>query len=319
MRIIDLHADIGMDVLAKHKKGETDILKRYHIDKLVKGGIWLVGMACFFEGNESMADLKAMVNALRKEIDANPETIHPYLGSSPHPDKINAMITLEGMCAIKESIPSTLKWLYDQGVRVASLTWNDENALSTGVRGDPSRGLTTLGRKAISTMNRLGMIVDVSHASEKSFWDILSYSKSPVIATHSNARVLCNVERNLSDQQIKAIARQKGLIGLVAAPIFISCDKAKQDADTLAKHARHIATITSVDVLSIGFDFMDFLEGPFGMTPMPNDLRDATSAQNLIQALLNNGFSIEETTKIAWGNAASFLESNLMANQPEKA
>jgi membrane dipeptidase len=311
MRILDLHADIGMDVLAKHKEGETDVLRRHHIDKLNQGGIGLVGMACFFEGTETMEDLKAMVKTLRKEIKANPESIHFYLGGIPHADKINAMMTLEGMCPIQTKIPATLRWLYDQGVRVASFSWNDENALSTGVKGDPSRGLTKLGIQALRTMNELGMIVDVSHASEKSFWDILTHSKAPIIATHSNARTLCNAERNLSDQQIKAIARQKGLIGLVAARHFVSFETAKQDADTLAKHARHIADIAGVDVLAIGFDFMDYLGGPFSKASMASDLQDASQAQNLVKALLANGFTEEETHKIAWENAVGFLIRNL--------
>jgi membrane dipeptidase len=311
MKIIDLHADIGMDVLAKHKKGERDVLKRRHIEKLKQGDIGLVGMACFFEGKETLEDLKDMVKTLRKEILANADTLHFYLGSTLHPDKLNAMMTIEGLCALKDNVPTTLKWLYKQGVRVASLSWNDENALSTGVKGDPTRGLTTLGRKAIRVMNELGMIVDVSHTSEKSFWDILATSQKPVIATHSNARFLCNVERNLSDQQIKAIAQNKGLIGLVAARHFIAGDTTQQTADTLAKHARHICDIAGIDVLAIGFDYMDFLEGPFGSSAMATDLQDASQSQNLLNALAENGFDADQVTKIAWENAATFLIKNL--------
>jgi membrane dipeptidase len=166
---------------------------------------------------------------------------------------------------------------------------------------------------AIKTMNELGMIVDVSHASEKSFWDIIACSKTPVIATHSNARTLCNAERNLSDQQIRVIAGQKGLIGLVAARHFVSFETAKQNADTLAKHARHIADIAGIDVLSIGFDFMDYLGGPFSSASMASDLPDASQAQNLIKALLANGFSEAETQKIAWDNAVSFFIRHLSA------
>ncbi len=311
MHIADLHADIGMDILLKHKKGEHDILKRYHIDKLQQGGIGLVGMACFFEGNETMDDLKAMVKTLRKEIRSNQDTLHFYQGSALNLEKLNAMMTIEGMCAIKDKVPSTIQWLYQQGIRVASLSWNDENNLSTGVKGDPTRGLTRKGRQAIKTMNKLGMIVDVSHASEKSFWDILACSQVPIIATHSNARSLCNVERNLSDQQIRAIAQKKGLIGLVAARHFIAYDAQKQTADTLAKHARHIVDIAGIEVLAIGFDYMDFLDSPFGNSAMAIDLQDATQSQNLIKALAENGFSDAEVNRIAWQNAASFFESNL--------
>ena len=311
MRIFDLHADIGMDVLAKHIKGETTILQRYHIDKLHQGGIGFVGMACFFEGHETIDNLKNMVRTLRQEIISNPDTLYFYKGNLPHPDKLNAMITIEGLCALKDNVPATLKWLYSQGVRVASLTWNDENALSTGVKGDPSRGLTKLGRQAIHTMNQLKMIVDVSHAAEKSFWDILNESTMPIIATHSNARYLCNVERNLSDQQIRAIAAKKGLIGLVAARHFVASESSKQDADMLAKHARHIAGIAGIDVVSIGFDYMDFLNAPLGKTSMAVDLQDASQSQNLIQALYDNGFTDQEVRKIAWENAATFFTLNL--------
>jgi membrane dipeptidase len=311
MRIMDLHADIGMDVLTKYKNGESDILRHYHLDKLNQGEIGLVGMACFFQGHETMDDLRTMIKTLRKEIKANPDTVHFYTGSIPHPDKINAMITVEGMCAIKDNIPATLAWMYKQGVRVASLTWNDENALSTGVKGDPSRGLTKLGYQTIRTMNKLGIIVDVSHASEKSFWDILSASQSPIIATHSNTRSLCNVERNLTDQQIRAIAAQKGLIGLVAARHFIDPDTSRQNAASLARHARHIVTLCGIDVLSIGFDYMDFLASPLGNTSMATDLMDASQSQNLIKALFDNGFTEAEVQKIAWENGARFLADNL--------
>ncbi len=311
MRICDLHADIGMDVLSKHRKGEKNVLRNHHIDKLKQGEIGWVGMACFFEGHETMDDFKAMIQTLRKEILDNPETLSLYTGGNPHETKLNAMITVEGMCPVQELIPSTIRWMHRQGVRVASLSWNDENTLSTGVKGNPSRGLTLQGQLAVKTMNHVGIIVDVSHASEKSFWDILRVSHAPVIATHSNARKLANAERNLSDQQIKAIAAQSGLIGLVAARHFISSEVDLQTADTLAKHARHIADIAGIDVLSIGFDYMDFLEGPFGTSAMASDLQTAAQSQNLIQALLDNGFSEEETGKIAWGNAASFFEKNL--------
>lgn len=311
MRICDLHADIGMDVLAKIKNGETDVLRNHHIPKLTAGEVGCVGMACFFEGFETMDDLTSMVSSLRQEILSNPDTLNFYTGKELSPNKINAMMTIEGMCMIQRDVQQTLTWCYDQGVRIGSLSWNDQNALSTGVKGDPSRGLTPLGIEAIRTMNRLKMIVDVSHASQKSFWDILAVSEAPVIATHSNSRSLCDSARNLTDEQILAIARKGGLIGLVAARHFISSDASNQTSDKLAKHARHIADLAGIDVLSIGFDFMDFLNPPFGKSAMALDLQDASQSQNLVRALRDNGFSSDQIEQIAWKNAQRFFSENL--------
>lgn len=311
MMIFDLHADIGMHVLSQKNKNETNILKRYHIDKLSKGGIFGVGMACFFEGHETKETAIQMVESLRDEINQNLDTLNWYKGGELDSTRINAMMTVEGMCFIDDHPEEMIEWLYEQGIRIGSLSWNDENALSTGVRGNPLRGLTELGKRTISRMNDLGMIVDISHTNEKSFWDILEVSSKPVIATHSNARLLSNVDRNLTDQQIKALIQNKGLIGLVAAKKFVSSDEVKQNSKELAKHAKHIKNLGGMDNLAIGFDYMDFLEGDFGRFSMASDLQDASESQNFINALIEEGFDQFEIEKIAYLNVQRFLEDHL--------
>lgn len=311
MKIFDLHADIGMHVLSQKNKNETNILKRYHIDKLSKGGIFGVGMACFFEGHETKETAIQMVESLRDEINQNLDTLNWYKGGELDSTRINAMMTVEGMCFIDDHPEEMIEWLYEQGIRIGSLSWNDENALSTGVRGNPLRGLTELGKRTISRMNDLGMIVDISHTNEKSFWDILEVSSKPVIATHSNARLLSNVDRNLTDQQIKALIQNKGLIGLVAAKKFVSSDEVKQNSKELAKHAKHIKNLGGMDNLAIGFDYMDFLEGDFGRFSMASDLQDASESQNFINALIEEGFDQFEIEKIAYLNVQRFLEDHL--------
>lgn len=313
MEIFDLHADIGMDVLSKKLRGEQDILKTYHLDKLAQGHVLGVGMACFFEGHENWQVAQAMVNALKAELEMNQDRLHFYKGGSLLKDRLNAMITIEGMCFIEDEPEAHLDWLYGQGARIGSLCWNDENALATGVKGNPLRGLSDLGKRAIQHMNKLNMIIDVSHTNEKSFWDVLATSSKPVIATHSNTRQLSNVDRNLTDQQIKALIQKEGLIGLVAARWFVSKDESIQTAHQLALHAAHIKDLGGMDHLAIGFDYMDFLEGNFGRASMASDLQDASQSQNLIQALRNVGFSEEEIKKVAWGNVESFLDKHLSA------
>lgn len=310
MKIFDTHADIGMDVLTKVELNEKDILKKYHLNKLQQGDVAGVNMACFFEGKESLATAKKMISELKKEIMQNQDSIHLSLDGSIDLSKLNAIMSIEGMCFIKQKPEEVLDWAYQQGVRIGSLAWNDTNALATGSKGDPARGLTRLGKRAIKHMNAIGMIVDVSHTNEKSFYDILEISTKPIMATHSNARALCNVDRNLTNQQIKAITNTGGLIGLVAARYFVHDDPNLQNAHTLALHAKHIVELSSVEHVCVGFDYMDFLGEPFGRKAMTEDLQDASMSQNIISALLEVGFTEEEVQKIAFDNIVSFLKKN---------
>lgn len=308
MKIFDAHADIGFDVLDKHLKGETDILKKHHIDKWISGEVYGLGMASFFKGDESLEIAKAMVEQLLIEIHQNPESLYPYLSGPFHPTKINALMTLEGMCYIDQDPETVLDWMYQKGIRIGSLTWNETNALSTGISGTPLRGLTALGMRTVRHMNQIKMIVDVSHTNEKSFWDILDVSDQPVMATHSNARALSNVDRNLSDQQIKAIALKGGLIGLVSAKRFISLVDGENTAAMLAKHALHIKDLVGIEHLCIGFDYMDFLKG---YQRNGIDLNDASQSQNLVKAFEDIGFSQDDIKKVCWENLETFLLNNL--------
>lgn len=311
MKLFDLHADIGYDLLNQSLKGDHDRFSQHHLPKLEQGEVYGVGMVSFFEGHEDLARAQAMVSLLHDQIHAHSDCVHPYLGGEFHPTKINALMTLESMCYIQDNPEEVLSWMYEKGVRVGSLTWNEENALATGAKSNPSRGLTPLGRRAIQHMNHLGMIVDVSHTNEKSFWDILECSSVPVIASHSNSRLYANVHRNLSDQQALALMNKGGLIGLVAARYFVHDDEALQDAYHLALHAKHWASLKSVDHIAIGFDYMDFLEGDYGRKAMAHDLQDATQSQNLVKALRDVGFSEEDIEKIAWKNVQRFFLNHL--------
>lgn len=311
MKIFDSHADIGMDVHTKIELGQTDILKKFHLKKFQQGDVCGINMACFFEGHETLKTAEKMILSLRDEINQNLDSIHLSLDGRVDLDKLNVIMSIEGMCFIDKQPEKILDWAYEQGIRIGSLAWNDTNALATGAKGDPSRGLTKLGKRAIKHMNHINMIVDISHTNEKSFYDILEITNKPIIATHSNARALCNVDRNLTDQQIKAITHSGGVIGLVAARKFVADNPENQNAHTLALHAAYIAELSSVNNICIGFDYMDFLGEPFGRKAMTEDLQDASMSQNLIQALLNVGFSEAEVENIAFNNMVNFLKNNL--------
>ncbi len=255
--------------------------------------------------------MQKMVLAARQEIEENLDAVTWIKSRADLEEsgKQQVVMTVEGMCGIRDQAEEKIQWLYDQGVRIASLCWNDENALATGVKGTVTCGLTEEGRKAVRKMDELGMILDVSHTNEKTFWDMVEVVRGPLIATHSNTRALCEVHRNLTDQQIMAIAAKGGVIGLNAARNFIDSNPEHQDALHLAAHGRHIADLVGVEHLAVGFDFMDFFEDH--ATSMGTDLTSALQAQNLIQGLRAQGFSEDECQAVGYDNALRVLRQTL--------
>ena len=309
-RIFDLHADLGWNIQRLHKLGEKDILKNHHLSNLRKGEVLDCAAACFFSGEQSWQEMKEMITNTRNEIDSLGAKLILKPKDLETKDKdVSFILTVEGMCGIKDKVKEKVDWMYDMGVRIASLAWNDENALATGVMiGNPARGLTDKGRQVIEEMNKKKMVVDISHANEHTFWDILSISKRPIIATHSNARSLCNVRRNLTDEQIIALSSKGGIIGMNAYDAFISGSKSQKNAKGLATHAKYIADLVGVEHVACGFDFMDYY--PEEHHELTNIDR-ATKAQNFISALKEVGFSKKDIEAIAYGNVYRFLKENL--------
>lgn len=310
MELFDLHADIGYDVVQKRKANETNILQRYHVDKLKQGGIQYICMASYFEGNETWEDMQFMVSALKEEI-ALCEEIDLVLSNKDLDENghMKAILSVEGMCGIKDDPQEKIQWLYDAGVRIASFCWNDENALATGVKGNSKRGLSVLGYVALQKMITLGMIIDVSHANEQTFWNIASIKEAKIIATHSNVRLLCNHPRNLWNEQIQEIKKHHGIVGVVSAPGFIDEQKDKQDIPHLVNHIRYLKDEFGIERIAIGFDFMDFYDGYEDVHT--KGMKDCSYAQKLVDELRNRGFSEKDIRMISHENALRVVKTVL--------
>lgn len=308
MKLFDLHADIGYNVMAKRAIGKTDILTNYHIDKLKEGGFSWVCMASYFEGRETWEDMQRMVISLKEEI-AKCKDIALVMQKKDldeHPDKLHAILTIEGMCGIKEHVCEKIDWLHTQGIKIASLTWNDENTLASGARGNPSRGLSEAGVQVVKRMEEHGMIIDVSHANEKTFWDIMAHTSGMVIATHSNARSLCDHVRNLQDEQLLAIAQRGGVIGMVSAGFFVAKKREEQDIIHLVAHMQYLKELVGIEHIALGLDFMDDFEGC--QEDMLIDLKTPHGAQKIIEEMRRQGFSETEIECIAYKNALRVLQ-----------
>lgn len=318
MNIFDLHADILFDFANKNKLGiKKTIFKNYHLKKFKKGniigGIFVAWLDDKIPKEKEEEEMLFMITSSLEELNNNLD-IFNILKSNLDIDnisakKINIVLGIEGLRAIKSNL-NMLDLFYNLGFRHASLTWNEENLLGTGAKGNKNRGLTSLGKEIILKMNKLGMIIDVSHANEKTFWDIYNLSSSPIIASHSNVKNLCNSPRNLTDEQIIAIAKRGGLIGVNSYKHFIkeNCDKIY--LSDFFKHIKYLIDLVGIDHVAFGFDFCEFLDNDhFDKTPI--GLEDASKCQNFINYLYSQNFSKEMIEKIAYKNFIDFLKKNL--------
>lgn len=311
MKIFDMHNDMGTNLYERYLDKEENVFETYHLNNLKKGDVKGLFCACFFSGEQDYEYTQKMILHANEVLDAQKEVMKVKERKDLDiEDKIHILISVEGMCGLGDNIESEIEWLYEHNVKVGSLVWNEENRLASGWPNNPLRGLSLLGKRAVKKMNELKMIIDVSHINEKGFWDIIELSDMPIIATHSNARALCNHQRNLTDQQIKAIGLKGGLIGLNAARHFISETEEECTALNLAKHGRYIADLIGVEHLAIGLDYMDFLKG-FSDDSMAFDLKNASESQNLVEGLRQLKFSEEEIELICYKNVENFLKKYL--------
>lgn len=310
-----MHGDIWTDVTVKRMNGSKNIIKTNHLDRFKKGnmlgGIFVVWIDPPHDKRPFDRLIENLIE-ISKEILDSDDVIYIVkekedLAKAINENKLAVVMGLEGLSSIDKNI-ELIYPLYEFGFRHASLTWNEENNLATGIDGDVSRGITNKGKDVIKIMEDLNMIIDVSHANEKTFWDIVNCTKGPIIASHSNAKAICNHKRNLSDEQIKAIGDKKGLIGVNSFHKFVHHDKERQNILTLADHIEHIAYLIGIDHVAFGFDFFDYLSSESTSSFSANDsnaipdMKDISQVYKLIDVLLERGFSNEEIDKISYMN-----------------
>jgi membrane dipeptidase len=228
-----------------------------------------------------------------------------------------------------------LRELARRGVRYMTLTWSNSNDLGGSSSDDGDiRGLTPFGRTVVAEMNRLGVIVDVSHVSDPMFWDAVRASDKPVLASHSSSRELDNITRNMTDAMLKAVAKNGGAVCVNFSSSFLDADfnekerpvwrkkrtgsplefwrQIKADAATitprvplarLVDHIEHVAKVAGVDHACLGSDFD-------GVPAVPVGIEDVSKLPALTAALLARGFSPADVEKILGGNVLRVLEAN---------
>jgi membrane dipeptidase len=306
---VDTHADSLGDVVAGRRRlGETSG-GQWDIVRMRATGQRLVFWSCWVEPAYkpagALARLVAYLDAAYGELERNPSLTLVQNASSLDAawrDPVGGVVlAVEGAEAVGTD-PAVLRILWRLGVRALSLTWNERNLLADGAAEDPGgSGLSRAGRRVVAEMNRLGMVVDVSHLAEAGFWDVLALSTRPPLASHSNCRALAGHPRNLSDAQIRALARAGGVQSITFVREFLG---GTEDRKAVVQHILHHLDVVGDDRhIGLGSDFD-------GVTEPVRGLEDATRVPDLFADLIRAGLSEGTLRRLAGENVVDLLRSH---------
>lgn len=313
VKIIDTHCDVLYKLqMAKRYKNHllhfrTSKQLDANMERLRKGGVYIQFFAIFIDPNvpkgEKWEWALEQIELFKHEIVAkNDEIKHIRKWSDINElseNEIGAVLALEGADPIGNDLEK-LFYLYDQGVLSIGLTWNHANFCADGIEEEYNGGLTSFGKEVIQLNNQLKVLTDVSHLSEKSFWDVMERAEY-VFASHSNSRFICNHPRNLSDVQINALFAKNGLVNITFYPPFIYSFHHEKITTTshIIEHIKHISSMGGVNHIGFGSDFD-------GIDLYVDDLHNASYYQSFIDILLHH-FSYDEVNGFASENFIKFL------------
>ena len=204
-------------------------------------------------------------------------------------------IGIENGYAIGKDIKNVKKYK-DMGVQYMTLSHSYDNDIcnSSSNTADASKGLTAFGRKVVKEMNKVGMMIDVSHVSEGTFWDVIKLSKDPIFASHSSVRALCDHDRNLTDEQLRALAKNGGVIQICIYGGYLNKDAKTASVDDVVRHIDHAVKVAGINHVGIGSDF----DGGGGVLGCAGD----NDMINITVKLIEKGYSEEDLRKIWGGN-----------------
>lgn len=324
MQYIDMHCDTLAEALVR-KKVTAEHLEGTMLDvrRLQKSGAIAQFFAMFLPqrnepgwfGADVMPEAEVLMNQMYQVYQNTLQACGGYLAparnyaefeANRRAGKISAFLTVENGYLVRGEL-SNVKKLYDMGVRLITLTWNDPNCLGYCHSDKPEemqRGLTPFGREAIEYMSELGILIDVSHLSDGGFYDVAEHAKCtgvPFVASHSNCRALSPVTRNLTDEMIATLSECGGVAGLNFAPAFLNADRTDSLSriERMCDHVMHFIDKGGAECVGIGTDF-DGIEGEF-------EIEDCTGMMKLFDALHKRGLSEDMIERVAYKNVTRII------------
>jgi membrane dipeptidase len=328
--IVDMHFDLPMDLY--EKRARENVLEMEFLPELQAGNVGIIGAAIYIE-DQYLPD-----NGLRVALDqvarlyAETERCDRVaickswreIQKAREAGKIAVLITMEGVEPLGTDL-DLLRVFYQLGVRSIGLTHARSNAAGHGgafaATGSSTKGLSSFGRDVVRECERLGIIIDLAHINPAGFDEVLSLTTTPPIVSHTNVRSYYDIERNISDDQIRMIGERRGVIGINS--ILVSPTKEQSTLDCYIDHIEHVAELIGIDCVGIGFDFFEFiycqwpearqkeLAAKFTTPHFIPDLTNHAHARNLTRRLIERGFSDEEIGKILRGNWLRIFEELL--------
>ncbi|MDA8227893.1 MAG: dipeptidase [Desulfitobacterium hafniense] len=311
--VIDGHCDsIGEYVSGKRNLCNPLEGGHWDIVRAKKGNVGLQFMASYIESEHKpfRSTLRGLelIQGTLKFVRDNMDQLFIVKGKDdlariPDNERIGLLLSVEGGEILGDGL-FMVDIIHHLGVRALGLTWNQRNYLADGVwESSSSSRLTRFGEQVVKRLNDLGMIIDVSHLNEPGFWNVLEKSGYPILASHSCVKAICNHPRNLSDDQLKALARNGGLVGINFYPGFLN-ESGHATLQDVIQHICYIADLVGIDVLGLGSDFD-------GIDKTPDMLDDVSNFQTLAEGLLAKGFSRVEIQKVFHGNFMRLLNDVL--------
>ena len=328
--IIDMHFDLPMDLYEKRHR--SNVLAAEFLPDFEAGKIGVIGAAIYIE-DRYLPDRRLQValdqiSRLYTEAEKSKRCVvcrtHQEVSAALASGKIGFLITMEGVEPLGDDL-DLLRAFYELGIRAIGLTHARTNAAGHGgifaASGSSAEGLTPFGRDLVRECEQLGVIVDLAHINPAGFKEIVDLTIKPLIVSHANARKFYDVERNISDEQIKMIGERHGVIGINS--ILVSPAKKETTLDRYVDHIEHVVALIGIDCVGIGFDFFEFIYRQWPnekkkwmaeklTTPhfIP-DLTNHSHAKNLTHKLIERGFGDANIEKILRGNWLRIFEEIL--------
>lgn len=308
MKIVDLHCDTVSFI---YDNGESLWENTGHFD--IKRALYSnIGIQFFALFNiypscdVILRNICKQMDKFFRELEENQQYLYfikcfDDINKDENAKKIGCILHLEGGEALGTDL-EILRMFYKLGLRSLGLTWNYRNHLADGVGEDSfAGGISKQGREVIKEMDKMGIILDLSHISTKGFYEALSYYERPVMVTHANARALCNHKRNLDDSQLKALASNGGIIGINQVSSFVT-EQGVGKVDNLLDHIVYIAELIGIDHVALGSDF----DGADSIV-----MSGVEEYNNWEELLFKRGFSHQEIGLVLHGNALRVMKAVL--------
>jgi len=312
--VVDLHNDLltklvlrGGDLSRRHGAQALYNPLAFDIDvpKLQEGGVDALG-SLLFAGMGLMARRRfwKQLEEFERLFEKHPQLVRARsaaeLRRAKADGKVALFLGIEGALAVEDD-PGALEKLAAAGVRFFGICWNKTN--KAGVSSFDKKnggGLSALGRELVAECNRLGIMVDVSHASKRTFWDLVEASKTPVFSSHSGCEAKKAHPRNLDDEQLRAVAKKGGVVGIIFAANFLG-GLFGATVETICDHIEHVVDVAGEDAVALGSDFDGFV-------PLPRGMRDVRDLPRITQILWRRGFGEARLKKLLGENFLRYFE-----------